>query len=320
MNFEAMVLVVGTPNIKRIEPHPVVAIGNFDGVHLGHQQILSEAVRRAKEAGGKAVAVTFEPHPFRVLHPEQEFRPLTTFQIKSRLIEGAGIEFLLVADFTLAFASQSPEEFVKTFLLDRMGAAAVVVGENFAFGRDRSGRAEDLLRLGREQGLAVHLAPPVVVDGALASSTRIRTLLLEGNVRLANHLLGRPYSLEGKVIPGEGRGRELGYPTANFRPPVDLIIPKDGVYAARVMKLAATGPQTVEGIVYIGRRPTFAGKETLIEVNLFDPAAGSEPLLGKRFLISFVDQIRGEMEFPSATELISQMEKDVEIAKERLKG
>lgn len=310
-----MKLLIGSANIKPIPDHPVVAIGNFDGVHLGHQAILATVIERAQEKNGASVILTFEPHPMKVLHPESEFKLLNTFQVKMRLIESTGIDVAFSAEFNKAFSEQTPEQFAKTYLRDKIGCKEVVIGPNFKFGKDRAGTVEDLVRFGKELGFEVTVQEPVFVEGIPVSSTKIRQLIQEGNVGLAGRMMGRYYSMEGKVLPGDGMGKTLGYPTANFRLPNELV-PKEGVYAARIATLKAEGYVTLDGIVYIGSKPTFDMKEVRMEVHLFD---FNGDLYGKRLLVTFIEWIRGDEKFPDSAALVGQIGRDIEKAKSILK-
>lgn len=310
-----MRMFIGSANIKPIEAYPVVAIGNFDGLHLGHQAILAEAIRRAQEKEGTSVVLTFEPHPVKVLHPERDLRLMSTFQVKMRQIEATGIDVAFSAEFNKTFAQLSPYDFAKTYLHNKIGAKEVVVGRNFQFGKDRAGKVEDLIQFGKELGFEVVVQDPVLVDGIVVSSTKIRELMKEGNIYLASRMMGRYYAMEGKVLPGDGMGKKLGIPTANFRLPNELV-PKEGVYAARIATLKAEGYVTLDGIVYIGSRPTFGAHESRMEVHIFD---FNEDIYGKRLLVTFVDWIRGDQKFDSTEALIQQMKKDIEQARTVLK-
>ncbi|MFY9268670.1 MAG: bifunctional riboflavin kinase/FAD synthetase [Candidatus Manganitrophaceae bacterium] len=310
-----MKLFIGAANIKPVEAYPVVAIGNFDGLHLGHQAILAEAMQRATEKEGTSVVLTFEPHPIKAIYPEREFKLLSTFQIKMRLIESTGIDVAFSAEFNKTFAQLSPSDFARIYLRDKIGAKEVVVGRNFRFGKDRAGTVDDLIRLGKEFGFEVIVKDPVLIDDAFVSSSKIRELMKEGDIYLASRMMGRYYSMEGKVLAGDGMGKTFGVPTANFRLPNELI-PKEGIYAARIATLKAEGYVTLDGIVYIGSRPTFGKQEVRMEVNIFD---FNEDIYGKRLLVTFIDWIRGDQKFDTTEALVAQMKKDIEQAKSILK-
>jgi len=306
-----MKLLIGASNIKPEHPYPVLAIGNFDGLHLGHQAILSKAIERAKAHQGTSIILTFEPHPRRVFHPEETFKLLNTFQIKARMIEGTGVDVCYVAEFNTGFLELSPEAFSQKFLQEKMACKEVIVGKDFRFGKDRAGDLADLVRFGETYGFKVLAQEPVWVEGEMVSSSQIRALLREGNIALAGKMMGRFYILEGKVIHGDGMGAELGYPTANLRLPNELI-PGLGIYAARVDFMKMEGHKTQDAIVYIGSRPTFAKKAISIEVHLLD---FREDLYGKRIRVSMVDRIRGDEHFETKEALIRQIALDIEKAR-----
>lgn len=308
-----MRIIRGIEHIEKA-PCPIVAVGNFDGLHLGHQRLLKRAVKKAREVGGTSIVFTFEPHPLQVLLPEREIRLLTSFREKMKRIEDLGIQEVIVAEFTLSFAARSGEEFVENILSEKVGAREVFVGWDFAFGRGRTGRVEDLKRMGEKLGFGVTIQDPIVVDGEVVSSSRIRDLLQKGQVAETVRLLGRYYAVAGEVGKGEQRGRELGFPTANLIPPPELI-PCEGVYSALVAKRGRTTAEILEGIVYIGSHPTFGKREKLIEVHLFGVA---EDLYGERLVINFHERIREEMTFRHSGELVKQIETDVRKAKELL--
>ncbi|MFQ5579218.1 MAG: bifunctional riboflavin kinase/FAD synthetase [Nitrospiria bacterium] len=310
-----MKLWIGTANIKPVKDYPVVAIGNFDGLHRGHQAILSETLQRARENNGTAVVLTFEPHPFKVLQPKRNFKLLNSFQIKVRQIESSGIDVCFTAEFNKAFSGQSPYDFAKTYLHDKIGCKEVVVGQNFRFGKDRVGTLDDLIRFGKEFGFEVFPQDPVWVDELVVSSSRIRQLVQDGDVGLAGKMLGHYYEMEGKVLHGDGMGEALGYPTANFRLPNELV-PREGVYAARVSLLSSKGIQALEGIVYIGSKPTFEKKSIRMEVHLFN---FREDLYGRRLLVTFIAWIREDIKFRDKASLVRQIGEDIEKAKLILK-
>lgn len=308
-----MELVQGLPDLRRETRPVVVAMGNFDGVHLGHQAIINKAVERAAALGGLSLALTFEPHPVRVLKSGPPLPLLTPFPFKVRLLEQTGIGRVVCAKFTPTFAEQSPADFVKKVLVDRLRVAEVCVGENFAFGKDRKGRPAFLQELGRTSGFAVHVQPPVVVDGQVVSSSAIRQQVEEGRVEEAARLLGRPYVVVGEVVSGRGRGEGLGFPTANLRP-ADQLLPADGVYGGWVMLDGATRYQ---GAINIGARPTFGETERVVEVHLLN-YPGSGALYGQTLELSVVGRIRSERRFVSAEELKTQIARDVAMIRKEL--
>ncbi len=311
-----MKLLIGASNIKPNLDYPVVAIGNFDGVHLGHQTILAKAISRAKANNGNAVLLTFEPHPRRYFFPEKTFKLLNTFQVKTRIIENYGVDVTYTTEFNRSFAELSPEDFAKEFLHKKIGAKEVVVGSNFKFGKDRAGTVDDLVHFGKTLGFSVITPDPVVVEDRVVSSSEIRKLLNEGNVKLAAKMLGRYYTLEGKVIHGDDIGSSLGFPTANIRLPNELI-PKNGIYAARADFLKTDGYGTKEGVVYIGTKPTFDKKVLSLELHLFD---FEKDLYDKRVRVTLIDWIRGDELFENEADLIKEIKKDIEKTREILKN
>jgi riboflavin kinase/FMN adenylyltransferase len=269
-----------------------VAIGTFDGVHLGHQAVIDSA----------DTVLTFDPHPLEVLHPAALPKLIMPFSVKRDVIEGLGVLELVVIPFDQEFAHRSAEDFIEHVLIERLGATKVSVGENFRFGAKAKGDPEMLA--GREE-FETRVVPLVEVDGETVSSTRIRALVAAGEMERAQHCLGAPFMVEGVVVKGDQRGRELGYPTANFVPDDRLAIPGHGVYAA-----FANG---VPAAVNVGVRPTFeSGRGVLIETYLIDR---EEDLYGKTLRVAFVKRLRGEKRFPSAEELVAQMRRDVDDAK-----
>ncbi len=303
-----MKVVRGEIRLPRKFPKPILTIGNFDGIHLGHRAILQTIVARAKMVGGTSVVLTFEPHPVTVLTPGKEFTLLSTLEEKLRLIEREGVDLVIVASFTDAFAAQSPEAFMRDILAERIGVAEIYVGRDYAFGKGRAGRVEDLRRAGDALNFSVHVMEPVLFAGTVVSSSLIRGLLKDGAVTEAAKFLGQDYTIEGEVLHGEGRGRELGYPTANILP-AGVLIPKDGIYAVRTVQ----GSDVYLGVAYIGTQPTFGGKERRVEVHLF---GFHENLYGSRIRVSFVEYLRGDQTFSGPEELVRQIEMDVARTRE----
>ena len=296
----------------RSRRHPVVTIGNFDGHHRGHHSLLQTVVARAREVGGTAMVVTFDPHPVRVLAPDVRLRFLTSSEEKIERFKAAGIEEVIFLEFTPALAAMTPDQFAEVVLHRHLGVAELYVGEHFAFGRGRAGRIADLERLGASLGFAVHPVRPVVLNGGVVSSTRIRTLIQAGDMLEAAALLGRAYGLTGTVVSGAQQGQALGWPTANLRIPSERVTPPDGVYAAR----ASYDGRRYDAIAYIGTRPTFGAGERLIEVNVLDHR---DNLYGKTMAVEFVERLRGDHAFTSAQELAAQIARDVDQAKASLR-
>lgn len=301
----------GIHNINKAK-RPVLTLGNFDGVHLGHQAILKKVVGRAEEIGGTSLVFTFEPHPLKILAPEKSPSLLTTFREKKELIAAAGIDELICADFTKEFADQHPEDFARDILLNKLGVEEVYVGHDYAFGRGREGTIEILEKMGKEFGFKVCVIEPVLIKEKVVSSSIIRELLQKGHVEEAASFLGRRYSVEGLVIKGDNRGKLLGYPTANLQSP-KKILPKEGVYAVTVEAMGKKLP----GVSYIGSNPTFGGEFLRLEVHIFD---FDGDLYGEKVKLNFARRIRDEIIFQDSKRLISQIEKDVAEAKFTLKG
>ncbi len=300
-----MNIFVGTDEITPITPYPVVAIGNFDGLHLGHQALLQKTVERAREKGGTAVVLTFRPHPSQVLSPKQPTRLLTPFEEKKDLIEACGIDVVLFVEFSKEFAHQTPAQFAQKLLVEKIGCKEVFVGEQFAFGKNRSGRALDLVALGKKYGFDVFPQETVFLNHTLVSSSTIRELLLLGDVSRAAKMLSRLYALEGNVIHGDGAGKQLGFATANMHLP-GRIVPSAGIYAAQTTLLDGLPPHP--SIVYIGSKPTFRDKgEVQIEAHIFDY---NKELYGQKLKVSFVEWIRADAKFENSTELVRQMQRD----------
>jgi riboflavin kinase / FMN adenylyltransferase len=292
--------------------YPVLAIGNFDGLHRGHVALLRQVVATAAEHGGTPTVLTFDPHPITVLAPGTPLRLLTNQNDKLTGFEAVGIQQVLVLAFDKSFASLTPEEFVFKILRDAMAIREVFVGEHFAFGAKRSGRLADLTALSARAGFRVQPVPPFLVHGDIVSSTRIRSLLQAGDVAGAARFLGRHYQLEGVVVRGEGRGQDLGWPTANLHLPAHRAIPADGVYAA----LTVWSGRVVESVAYIGTRPTFGSGERLLEVSLLDSEVS---LYGESIAVRFVDRVRDDAVFRTAEELSARIDLDVVRARESLK-
>lgn len=296
----------------RSRPHPVVTIGNFDGHHRGHRSLLQTVVARARETKGTAIVVTFDPHPVRVLAPHVELRFLTSPEEKLERLKAAGVDEVVFLSFTPSLAAMMPEEFATNVLHHRLHVAELFVGEHFAFGKGRAGRIADLERFGSALGFLVHPMPPVVLDGGVVSSTRIRSLIQTGDMDAAARLLGRTYGITGTVVSGAQQGQALGWPTANLKVPPERVIPPDGVYAAR----GSYDAKSYDAVAYIGRRPTFGAGERLIEVNLLDH---SDNLYGKDVGVEFIEHLREDHAFASAQQLAAQIAQDVERARASLR-
>jgi len=296
--------------------HGVVAIGNFDGVHRGHRALIATAAERARELGAPFGVITFEPHPREVLAPDQAPPRLTPFRIKARLLAELGVEHLFALAFTPHLMQKTPEQFVHDVLAGGLGVRQVVVGYDFRFGNRRAGDVATLSGLGGEYRFAVSCIEPVTWRGEICSSSRIRAAVGAGDVALARDLLAHPFALEGRVVAGDRRGRELGYPTANLRPPRRRALwPATGIYAVRAAAPAGTATVWHDAVASLGFRPTFGGQDLRLEVHLFDREID---LYGRRLCCGFVERLRGEESFESVAALRAQMERDCLLARAAL--
>jgi len=284
----------------------VVTIGVFDGVHLGHQETIGHAVKRARDLGVRSVVVTFDPHPAEVVRPGSHPAVLTEPARKAELIEQLGVDVLSVIPFTLEFSRLSPEAFVHDVLVEHLHATLVVVGENFRFGHRAAGDVALLERLGRTFGFTVEPAPLVATDGTVFSSTYIRSCVDAGDVGAATTALGRPHRLEGVVVRGDRRGRELGFPTANLFSGPYAAVPGDGVYAGWFVRPG--GREQIPAAVSIGTNPTFSGRERRVEAYLLD---FDGDLYGERAALDFVARLREMRRYDGIDPLIAQIAEDV---------
>lgn len=295
---------IGWDEIQRADAS-VVTVGTFDGVHEGHRVIVDHLLDRAEAQSGVSTLVSFDPHPRSVVR-ERDIPLLTTVPERAALLDGLGLDRFVVIPFSMAFAQQDPETYVRDVLVERIGLQEITVGYDHRFGRDRDGDVDLLRECGGRLGFAVDVIPPQKVDQDVVSSRRIRELLTEdGDVSRAAEMLGRPYALEGVVAHGEGRGRQIGFPTANIalEDPRKLV-PKRGVYA-----VLATPPDgtTHGGMMNIGRRPTFDEMEVTAEVHLFD---FDGDLYGDRLSVQFLQRLRDEQKFDSSDALAMQLSED----------
>jgi riboflavin kinase / FMN adenylyltransferase len=288
-------------------PRPVVTMGNFDGIHRGHQEIFRILLREAVAGDGTALVITFFPHPLKVLHPGQAPRLITSLEDRIALIRCCGIDHVLLLPFTEEFATWSPERFIRDILVRRVGAKKVLVGEDFRFGRDRGGDIVFLENQGEAYGYTVQRINPVRIDGLEVSSTRIRQFIQNGQVRESAKMLGRPYSISGKVVSGDRRGKHLGFPTANLASDAE-IIPPNGVYAVWVNVKGDRRP----GVASLGIKPTFSGTAFSIEVHIFD---FHEEIYGESLRMEFIEWLREERSFPDPRALVEQIGRDAQEAR-----
>ena len=288
-------------------------MGNFDGVHLGHQVVVRRAVEEARSRGLRAVAVTFDPHPRAVLRPGSEPKLLTVLEVREELLLGCGVDEVRVLRFDLELSKKSPGDFVREVLVGELGAGVVVVGENFRFGYKASGDVKDLDRHMRDAGGEAYAVPTYVLGEAAGSgeainSTRIRMLLHDGEAREAARLLGRPYSLRGVVVEGDKRGHALGFPTANVLPGSVALVPGRGVYAGHVR----VGEERYGACTNVGVAPTFERRESRVEAYLLDYEGD---LYGEVIDVTFEERLRPEKQFSGVYELKEQIARDVAEAR-----
>lgn len=287
----------------------VATVGTFDGVHLGHWSVLQEIGRRAEATGRRSVLVTFDPHPLRIVRPEHCPPLLTTPEEKKEILAESGLEFAVFLSFTRALSEYEPRRFVEEILLERLGVEELVIGYDHGFGRDRSGDPSTLVTIGAEMGFSVDVVPPVSAGGQPISSSRVRTAIRRADLDEARACLGRPYSARGVVVRGDGRGKGLGFATANLRiGERDKLIPPEGIYAVRAQLRSGT----FRGALHLGPRPTFKGSAPTIELHLLD---FDRDIYGEDLRVDFIRRLREIRPFASAAELVEQMKEDVEAAR-----
>jgi riboflavin kinase/FMN adenylyltransferase len=312
-----MEIILGLMELKRTLVNPVVTLGNFDGVHLGHQMIFEKVKEEASKVQGEAVVITFEPHPLKVLSPSRCPPLLTPFRKKMILIEKSGMDTVVCLPFTRTFAELPAFEFVRGVLVDKVKARKVVVGYNYHFGKGKEGNVETLKRVGKTLDVEIEVIGPLTIGGVLVSSSKIRDLIREGNVEEASNLLGRDYLILGRVIEGARRGHTLGFPTANLEISEELY-PKPGIYAAGVV----WNHQSFDGVVNVGWNPTFQPRQEKpgrisVEVHILN---FNQQIYGDEIQVSFKKRIRDEIRFDSPSQLITQIKKDVQWAREKVFG
>jgi riboflavin kinase/FMN adenylyltransferase len=286
----------------------VVTIGVFDGVHRGHQQIIGSAVERARELGLPAVVLTFDPHPSEVVRPGSHPPMLTGQRLKAQLLEGLGVDVMCVLPFTLEFSRLTPDEFVHAVLVERLHARVVIVGENFRYGQRAAGDVASLTSAGRRFGFSVEGVALLGTDDTTWSSTYVRSCVDAGDVEGAAAALGRHHRVDGVVVRGDQRGRDLGYPTANLEPLPWSAVPADGVYAGRLLRSSG---QALPAAISIGTNPTFAGRERRVEAYVLDAEPGLD-LYGEHVGLSFAARLRETLRFDRVEQLREQMACDVE--------
>ncbi len=304
-----MQLIRGQYNLNHPLARSVVTIGNFDGLHLGHQQVIAKLCDVAAKMNLPAVLITFEPQSKEFFSPKPTVARLMRFREKWAALQGCGIDVVFCVRFNRKFAALSPEDFVKKILLEHLGMQAVVVGDDFHFGAGAVGDFALLKQLGEQWGYRAYQQSTVILDDKRVSSSRVRNALQAGDLNEVHHLLNRPYSVLGKVSYGEQRGRQIGFPTANIHLHRDLV-PLSGVF---VVKAKGIAEQPLNGVANVGIRPTFAGTRVLVEVYIFD---FNENIYGKNMEVEFLHKLRDEKRYGHLDELIVQIKRDVLQAKD----
>jgi riboflavin kinase/FMN adenylyltransferase len=288
----------------------VLTIGTFDGVHIGHQKIISRLKEIAEQKGGETVILTFFPHPRMILHPDDlNIKLISTMDEKAELMKNLGIDHLIITPFTRDFSNLNPQEYIKDILVEKIGTTHIIIGYDHRFGKDRSGGLVELQNYASEFGYEVEEIPEQDIDDVAISSTKIRNALLSGDVKTAENFLGYPFHLSGKVIKGDQIGRTIGFPTANlFVEESYKLIPSDGIYAVSVdFKSGQLKDKSAKGMAYIGHRPTINGMSRNIEVNIFD---FNEDIYGETIRLNFLKYLREDQKFNSLDELKEQLGKD----------
>ncbi len=307
-----MELIRGRQNISSSTKPSVVSIGNFDGVHLGHLQLIEMLHKEAHRAGVPATVLTFDPHPHEFFSAATALPRLSTFREKLEQLSKAGVDKVVCLRFNALLARTSAEDFVREYLINGLGVRALIVGDDFRFGRNRNGDFTLLQEMGRQAGFAVSSVETFIVDGHRVSSSRIRQILQDADFRLAERLLGRPFAISGRVAHGDKRGHTWGFPTANLMLRHSNL-PVGGVYAATVSRREG---EKLHGVVNVGFRPTVGGKRFLVEVHLLDH---DENIYGQRLTVEFRHKMRPEKHFESFDHLKVQIGRDIEQARKFLR-
>lgn len=302
----------GIQSIQRALKNPAITIGNFDGVHKGHQALFERVKQWARDLDGQSVVMTFNPHPIEVLFPQKPLSFITSHQKKLDLIASCGIDATIVIPFDHEFSRMTAREFVEIVLVEKIGAKAIIVGYDYRFGKGREGDIAFLKELGKQHGFEVDVVSGIRLNDTTVSSTAIRQMIVHGQVKEANRLLGRFFEVSGTVIAGRKRGVTLGFPTANIRMPA-LASPRTGVYVVE----AEIEGKTYGGAANLGYNPTFGDNELSLEVHLFD---FNRDIYDKPITVRFIDRLRDERRFSGPQELVEQIRKDVDTAKQILKA
>ena len=292
----------------------VLTIGTFDGVHLGHQQIIRQLLMEAEETGGESVLISFYPHPRKIVQPDRQIAELTTLDERIELLKRQGLDNLVVVPFNKEFSEQTAEQYIKDFLVDRFHPALIIIGYDHKFGNNREGDYRLLEQMGEQYNYTVKEIPQQLINEVTISSTKIRQALSNGEIETANQLLGYPYFFKGNVIEGNKLGRKLGYPTANLQiQDPDKLVPANGVYAVEAQIEGETS--MLKGMMNIGNRPTVDGTRRSIEVHLFD---FDEDIYNRHLKVHVRFHLRNEVKFDGLEKLIEQLHKDKEISISKL--
>lgn len=303
----------GFEEVNQAFPNPILTIGNYDGLHLGHRQIIEEVIARAKKQKGTSVVYTFRPHPHLALTPDHDLQLINTYDEKLTLLEEIGVDVVIEQSFSREFSTITPENFFRDILVKRLSAYAIYVGYDFGFGRNRSGTLDMLRGFCEEEGVELHVTKPLKMDGEICSSSRIRAYLKDGNVAAANRLLGREFFYRGLIVRGNGRGHKIGFATANVHTESKLRV-KEGVYAT----WAVYKDTIYQSVTNVGRQPTFnAGFDApvAVETHLFD---FDRDIYGDALEVRMVARLRDEVRFDGVESLVRQIKLDVETARKIL--
>jgi riboflavin kinase/FMN adenylyltransferase len=283
-------------------------LGNFDGVHLGHQRLIKELLKQARIKSLESTILTFEPHPSKILNPDKADPLIMTLKQKENVIKSFGINNLILTPFTRDFSKIDYKDFIYDILIKKCQAKTIVVGFDYRFGNRGAGTAHILKEICGKEGIDAIIIPPVTYEGKIVSSTLIRSLIRDGNVKKAGEFMARPFSIDGIVVYGDALGRKLGFPTANVSYSPDIVLPANGVYAVRVVWQGSI----LKGVANIGTKPTFNKNQTTLEVHIFN---FNKQIYGETLEVIFVEKIRNEIKFDSVSELINQVRKDFVRAK-----
>ena len=281
-----------------------VALGNFDGVHKGHQEVIKNTITLAANHNGISAAMVFEPHPAKVINPKSNIVLLSDINMKAKIFESLGIEVLVVENFDEYFASISPDDFIKKYLKEKLKVKGIVTGFDYTFGKKAEGTTEHLKKWGEQNDVIVLICPPVKAQGKVVSSSAIRKLITAGKVEEASYLLNYYFYRQGKVVSGDGRGKKLGYPTANIQLSPEIILPAEGVYYTIIEREG----QLFAGATNVGKRPTFTSNNLTVETNILD---FDENIYGEELTVYFIQRIREEKAFNTTEELKEQMSEDI---------